>query len=300
MLEFKTLQLSDRAWVEPLLAAEGSRSAGYNFGTLYLWAPMWRQSVARLDDRLIIRYDQEAKTYFAFPVGSGPLKPAIEVIAAHAAEVGAPCLRLFGVTCLQKAALEAVYPGHFRFEHTPDSDDYLYATEKLATLSGKKLHAKRNHCNKFEQTYDWRFEPMTASHFPAVLELLQRWNDEKDENGGISLQAEWEAVCRAIDGFAELQLEGGVLFAENEPVAFTMGSPSYGSTMDVHFEKVRPDIPNAYAMINREFARMVQQKHPELRYLNREEDLGLEGLRKAKQSYHPVSMVEKFTAIQEG
>ncbi len=298
-MEFKTLQLSDRAWVEPILAAEGSRSAGYNFGTLYLWAPMWRQTIARFEDRLIIRYDLKEKTYFAFPAGSGPLKPAIEAMAAHAAEVGAPNLRLFSLTCLQKAALEAVFPACFRFVHTPESDDYLYAAEKLATLSGKKLHAKRNHCNKFEQTYDWRFEPMTPAHFPAVLELLRLWNDEKDTDGGISLQAEWEAVCRAIDGFAELKLEGGVLFADNEPVAFTMGSLGYGSTMDVHFEKVRPDMPNAYAMINREFAKMIHGKYPELRYFNREEDLGLEGLRKAKQSYYPVSMVEKFTATWE-
>ena len=298
MLALKPLELSDRSWVEPLLAAEASRSAGYTFGTLYLWAPMWRQVAARVLDRLVVRYQSDGTEYFAYPPGKGPLIPVIEAMRDHAEAFGVP-LKLIGVTNPQRAALEALLPGCFRFEEDRNGFDYLYSVEKLATLSGKKLHGKRNHCNRFEQDYDWHFEALEPRHFPAVLDLLQEWNKNAPES--VSTQAEWEAVCRAVDGYAQLEMEGGMLFVEDTPVAFTMASKGYRSTMDVHFEKAREDYPGSYAMINREFARMVHRKYPQLHYLNREEDMGIPGLRKAKESYHPACMVQKHTAFwQEG
>ncbi len=304
MLDFQTLEIQDKKWVEPILAAEASQSAGYDFATIYLWAPMWRQKAARVGDRLILRYQENDAYFFAYPVGSGPLEPAVQAMRESAAALGLP-LRMTGVTAPQREKLEQAFPGMFRYEAIPDSYDYIYEVERLATLSGKKLHGKRNHCNKFEQSFEnWSFRPMTPEDAPVVLALLQQWNekeaDDPEEAGeGMSLQAEWEAICRALDGFAELEMDGGLLFCEGEPVAFTMASKSYQNTMDVHFEKAKPEIPGAYSMINREFARMLREKYSDLQYLNREEDLGIEGLRKAKQSYQPAYQVEKFLAIEE-
>ncbi len=296
-LPFRELQLSDRRWIAPLLEQEDSPATLGCFGTLFLWGNAYGLSCARLGNRLLFRYPDEDEMAFAYPSGVGSLRPAIEWMRQFSQQHTLP-LTLYGITDTQKACLEQAYPDGFLFEENRDYADYLYEVDTLAYLSGKKLQSKRNHCNRFLKEHPcWCFEPLAEHHFDACLQLLAQW--ERSHAAGKAMQvqtAEKSAIRASLNAFAELQLCGGALFAEERLVAFTLGERTGGNSFDVHFEKADSAVHGAYQMINREFARFLRQTHPSLHTINREEDMGLAHLRKAKLSYRPTILLTKYTA----
>ena len=294
MIEFKTPQLSDREWAVPLMGAEGCIASHCNFANLYLWSRAFCQKIARLDDRLLIEFCKG----FAYPAGFGPLAPALDALKARAEERGIP-MTLIGVTLLQRERLEAEFPGRFTFEEDRDGWDYVYDINRLADLGGKKLHSKRNHIHRFDDRFpDWMFEPITRDNVAECLALENQWAAARhgDEEGADTLHEETVAVIEALYQMETLQMEGGLIRAEGNVIAFSLGSFTTPDCFDVHFEKAFGEIQGAYTVINREMARYVRANHPEVKWLNREDDLGLEGLRKAKLSYYPDILLEKFIA----
>lgn len=295
MLPFHPLSLADKHFIDEIAAAEDSRSADFVFGNMFLWDGKYRQSVCRHGDRLIVRADGEHLPIFPFPIGSGELAPTIEAMAAYAREQGYPFV-LRGVELHHKAELERLFPGRLVFVHDRDYDDYIYSAEKLASLSGKKLHGKRNHINRFEAAHsNWRFEPLTREMFPLCSGLLDSWSAEVSE-GEHLVSDERCAIELALDNFEALGLSGGALFVDDDLIAFTIGEVISSDTFNVHFEKARADIDGAYPMINREFVRYVLQLHPYICYVNREDDMGLENIRTSKLSYRPEMILEKYSA----
>ena len=295
MIPFKTVTLCDKPWVDELVFAENSPSADFNFGNIYIWDKRYRQLIARCGDRMLTKLRYEGRPAFVFPIGSGPLRPAIEALRAFAAERGCP-LVLRGVTPAHRLLLDAEYPGGFRYEAQEDTWDYLYLAEKLATYSGKALHGKKNHCNRFEAENDWQFRPLTYDLIPGCLDMLDVWSEENSERLDRSVVYEHDAIIRAFAAFEWLGLEGGVLFAGGKIVGFSLGEMCSADTFDVHFEKAQIDLNGAYPMVCRELTRLLMERHPQLQYINREDDMGLEPLRQSKQSYKPVAMVEKYVA----
>lgn len=303
MEPFRCPDPADRQWALPLLAAEGEMGCEYNFDNIYLWSRAYPQKLARLEDRLLVRIQGSLGTCYLYPAGSGPLGPALDALSQDAAAHGAP-LTLVCVTAAQRQALEGQFPGRFSWLEDRDGWDYLYDVNRLADLPGKKLHAKRNHIHRFDEQFpDWMFEPITPANIPECLDLERAWSARRErtepEAGEESLSEETIAVIEALYQMGPLALEGGLIRARGRPVAFSLGSLTTPECFDVHFEKADGDIQGAYAVINREMARMVRQRHPQVRWLNREDDLGLEGLRKAKLSYYPDLLLEKFTAREE-
>ena len=296
MIRIKPIELSDKPWFEKLCRAENSRSADYSFGTTYMWDVAYKQKIAQLGDRLIITPGYCGNPFFAFPVGSGELKGVIEEMHACASSKRIP-FRMRGVTMKHKAILEEMYPDKFKFIEDRAQHDYIYLAEKLATMAGKKLHAKRNHINRFVENNNWSFTPMTADLTPVCLELLDKWTEESGALPEKSLDFEHEAIERGLRNFDYLGLEGGVLWSENDPIAFTMGERISTDTFVVHFEKAFADIQGAYPMTTREFVRQIMAEHPDIVYINREDDMGKENLRKAKLSFYPEFLVEKHTAV---
>lgn len=293
------LTLADRAWLAPLLAAENSLSSDGCFGTFFLWGSAFGLTAARLGDRLLARYGGE-DALFAYPAGSGELLPAIRQLYALAAADGAP-LTLAGVNEDQKSRLEQAFPGCFAFTEKRDAADYIYDAEKMDTLSGKKLQSKRNHCNRFEQEYpDWHFEPLTREHFGDCLALLEQWEAGHEEDVDEMQLAEQAAVRSALENYEQLKLVGGMLFVGERPVAFTIGEFVGQNGVDVRFEKADVSVHGAYQMINRQFVRYLRESNPSLQWLNREEDMGHEGLRRAKESYYPARMLMKYDAVFVG
>ena len=300
---FKRPELSDRQWVNDLLSREGSRACEHNFASIYLWATAYPQKIARVGDRLLVEMLGGPGLSHLFPMGSGPLAPALDTAKADAADHGAP-LTLICLTAEQKTQLEEEFHGRFTFQEDRDGFDYLYTVDKLADLAGKKLHAKRNHINRFvENNPTWTYEEITPATLPECLEMDKEWYRRSLQREGDAeerdLGDEGIALRTAMEHYEELGLEGGLIRVYGEVVAFTIGDRLSADTYDVHFEKAYGELQGAYAMINREFARWVRARHPEIRYLNREDDMGVEGLRKAKQSYYPDLMVEKHTAVMK-
>ncbi|MGN0985117.1 MAG: DUF2156 domain-containing protein [Candidatus Enterenecus sp.] len=294
---FRSPELTDRQWAAPLLAAEGSMGCEYNYDNIYLWSRPYGQEIARLGDRLLTRIQGRLGVSYLFPAGTGDLAPAVEALAADAAAHGAP-LTLVCVTAEQRARLEELWPGRFQFEDDRDGWDYIYDVDRLADLAGKKLHAKRNHIHRFDEQFpDWLFEPIGPDNVAQCAAMERDWAaDRQEDPGEENLSEETVAVIEALYQTEALALEGGLIRAGGKVMAFSLGSFTTPECFDVHFEKAYGDVQGAYAVINREMARFIRGRHPQVRWFNREDDLGLEGLRKAKLSYYPDILVEKFTA----
>lgn len=295
MLSFQPVTLADRGWIHEILYSAGRPGCEYSFANLYFWTGNYG-GVCRVGDFLCQESHYGIKRSYFFPAGSGdPYKP-LEALRADAAEHSVPFI-LRGVTDDDKEVLEALYPGCFRFQQIRDAYDYVYPIEKLKTLAGKKLQAKRNHINRFAQTHpDWYTIKITAENLTDFAPLLSDWYDSHE---GDALSTERWALENAMAHFDELQMEGLMLHDGEKIVAFSMGNRITKEIYDVNFEKAYADIQGAYPMINREFSRMVAEKYPEVLFLNREDDMGLDGLRKAKMSYHPDLLV-KYKAYWEG
>ena len=302
MIDFRTPQPSDKAWVDALLAQADYRGCDYNFTNLFVWSRAYGQEIAQVNGFLVTHLCGRMGCSYMYPAGSGDLAAAIDILAREADERRQP-LRLVCLTTRQMEELDRLMPGRFAYEADRDGFDYLYDIDRLADLTGRKLHAKRNHINRFmDNNPSWVYEEITPQTLPECLEMDQEWYRRSMVREGAAeerdLGDEGIALRTAMDHYHALGLEGGLIRVYGEVVAFTMGDRLNSDTYDVHFEKAYGELQGAYAMINREFARWVRAKHPNVRYLNREDDMGVEGLRKAKESYYPDRMVEKYAATQ--
>ncbi len=297
MIDFKPIELHDKAWIDECVRAEDSRSADFNFANVYMWDETYKQLVADVEGCLAVKLEYRELPFFAFPIGSGDKKRAMELLHRYALEHGFPFC-VCGVTAEHKALMESTFPGRLRFEAGREWFDYVYLAEKLATLGGKKLHAKRNHINRFLEEHgdDWRYVRLTPELLPECMDMLADWTRVHLEAGGDpeGLEEERLALSRAFGHFDYLGLEGGALYVGDRMIAFTIGEKISSDTYNVHFEKADAAVQGAYPMINREFVRQILRLHPEIVYVNREDDAGVEGLRKAKLSYDPAFLVEKY------
>ena len=291
MLNFTKIAPEHREMYQSYLCSGPQRGCEYSFANLYLWG---RQSIAQAHGHAVLFSQFNRRTVYPFPVGCGDKKAVLEAIMADAKERGIPC-RITGLLEADWEMLDTLFPGKFRFHSDRDSFDYVYDINDLADLKGRKYQRKRNHCNRFRQEFpDYEVAPITEAMLPQVRALSEKWYAQKlEENPQGDYHMEKAALSRALDHYTQLGLEGLVLRIGEEAVAFTMGSFLCCDTMDVHFEKALSEAEGAYPVINFEFARYLRSKYPQLQYLNREDDMGLEGLRKAKLSYYPHHMVEK-------
>ena len=181
-----------------------------------------------------------------------------------------------------------------KIEEAPDLSDYIYNQEDLAGLPGSKYSKKRNHINQFRKKYpEFRLELISPENFKTVCTLEKTWFSESSES--LDLQQEAEIICAALKNYEEFALKagmkGGILFVGQEPAAFCLSSTLSPDVTDIHFEKCLSSFARdgGYAVINNEYAKTITTK-----YINREEDLGIEGLRKAKRSYYPEILLPKF------
>ena len=293
MLHFYKPTLEDRDWIQQLYGCSGFRGAEYTFANLYLWSSFFGE-IARYGNCLCQRLTFHGTLQYIYPAGCGDVKPVLDALREDAHRLGKP----FVVRSLTKetmARLEELYPGEFTYTEDRNAFDYLYEIETLSELAGKKYQAKRNHINRFVETYpNWFTTQVTEDNLHVCRELAEKWCETHESDG------DRRALELAFANFCAMEFEGIILYAEEGyPVAFSMGNRISTDTFDVNFEKAFADVQGAYPLVNREFARYIRQNHPDIRYLNREDDMGIEGLRKAKESYHPI-LLEKFLAKEIG
>ncbi|HZK55062.1 MAG TPA: phosphatidylglycerol lysyltransferase domain-containing protein [Desulfosporosinus sp.] len=295
MINFKKIELNDKQWMEPLLDIADLPGGHQNFTNLFAWSETYHYLVAQVKGYLVVKGLLNDLPYYFYPAGSGDIEIVFEAMQQDAASSGHEFV-LVGVSPEDMAVMNRVFPDRFEYEEMRDNYDYVYLVDKLVTLSGNKLHAKRNYINRFKKEHlDWKFEQISLENLANCWEMNQEWCKINAPNESVSAQ-ECCAVRRCFNNFVTLGLEGGLIRAEGKVIAFTMGERLNSNTYITHIEKAFSAIAGSYQMINREFAALIQKNYPEQIYVNREEDMGFEGLRKAKLSYHPEKMEEKYFA----
>lgn len=298
MTPFKQISIEDREVIYPHIFHGAEPICDISFANLFGWSLQYETSWAIGGTQtLVIRFRSPRRDH---PVYLCPFcrndeswMSAVRELMQISESEGYP-LVFMGVTDSCRERLDRTFPDQFFDIQDDDYIDYVYLRDKLARLNGKKLQPKRNHINRFEATHpDYRYCPITPAALPRIAAFADQWlaaSSDADE----SLVMENRVIHRFIDHYSALDMLGGYIEISDEIVAFTMGSPITAEFFDVHIEKARPDIDGAYTIINREFARHVPEQYT---YLNREEDLGLPGLRKAKESYGPDIRLVKHTSI---
>lgn len=290
MIEFGKPLLSDKPRVDEHLRKSDFRGCEYTFGNIFIWSAHYNTEIAFSEGFCFEKIGVGADTMFVYPYGEGSVESAVTLIREYAAQNGVPC-----VICANKTVAEGVikkFP-EAKAELYRDFCDYVYLADDLENLVGKKFHAKRNHLNRFYEN-EWSFEAMSPGNIPECLAMNELWREENvtdDSEDAKSKTIELETVKRSLELFEALEYIGGVLRVNGEVQAFTFGEPSAADTFVVHVEKALRKYQGAYAAINREFVKSLSGR---FKYIDREEDTGSENLRKAKMSYNPVFLEEKF------
>lgn len=294
IIEFHPITLADRDWMNEKLREEHPDACEYTFANNFIWAEVYHVQVGCAYGCGVIRSGAEGHFQYSFPFGNGDKRAMIEHLREICAVHGCS-LNIYPVNEEHRSKLIEWFPGEFEICPDRDSFDYVYSVEKLSTLRGKKLHGKRNHISRFMDDGDWHYERMTEETIAACRAMAREWIALRAEKWNDEMEQEMAVLEVAFSNFRELGLCGGVLYKGGRIVAFAIGEPLNEDTFVVHFEKAFPDLQGAYPMINQQFVLHEAQDHS---YVNREEDTGDQGLRKAKLSYYPDILLKKYKAVE--
>jgi hypothetical protein len=289
MLEFREITLADKPQIDKALAASDFRGCDYSFSNNLAWRRGADSKIAFFDGFYICA---ATKPVFSAvnPAGNGDRKAVIDELRRHANSLGSP-LRLSGVTAEQLPFFEEHYKGAYTTEANPDYFDYIYNASDFADFPGKRFHSKRNHLSRFRKTYDYSYKTLTADDFEECIAFAVKQFEDKNHYDNDSAVAEQFAINTFFQNYDYLGLRGGVIRVDGSVIAFTVGERLNSDTLDVHLEKADTEFHGAYTAIANAFAKDAVADG--FLYLNREEDLGIEGLRKSKQSYNPAFLIEK-------
>lgn len=295
MLDFKKPVIEDKKWVDNCLKYVNSLNCEYTFGNLLVWSTSYSTQICRYKDFLMCRWGKNNNYMYSVPIGTGDFKDAVEQIIADAESFGLTPT-IYGVTENYKKLIDKYFLNQFTYSSDDGYNDYIYSVEKMAELKGKKYHGKRNHITNFKKNNpDWSFEILNKDNISECITLHTEWIKDHEDDEDYSF--EFEAVLTAFENYEKLGFVGGLIRVDGKVIAYTMGERHSERLFVTHFEKAPADIQGAYPIINQEFTKNCLMDYE---YVNREEDLGLEGLRKAKQSYNPEILLEKHVATYNG
>lgn len=297
-MNFGKIQIEDKPLFDRLLSMSPYVDCEYLFSTLFMWQDALGYETAIEDECIYIRHFFQDRLQYHVPI-CAPERVPEQVRRLMDAEPQK--LELF---CVTQEHLEQLGPEVrklFTREENRNFADYLYQGDALRSLSGRKYHQKRNHVSKFQSTYDWSFRIFNEAgrELMSCMDVLEQWDLHKMENASwqekILVGNERSALNRCIKHFNRMGLIGGVLYIDGQPKGFTVGELVTRGGIKVgvvHYEKCDGNYAGIYQAINQLFA---QEALKEADYINREDDMGVEGLRKSKLTYHPVRLVEKYT-----
>jgi uncharacterized protein len=288
---FKPLVLEDRDVIRNLLWAYQPITSELTFTNLFMWQSHYGYQWSLDRDRLlVVSVAADNQAWALPPVGPSPRADLCRQILEWLRDergVADPAIERADPGL---AAELAGQPG-FVVEPVRDHFDYVYSTDDLVELTGGKYHAQRNHINSFTRSYRYRYEPLREEYLSACLYLCARWCQVKKCDEDMSLIGEWEAIGAVLANYQALGLQGGVILIDDRVQAFSCGELLNQDTAVIHLEKADPELRSLYAVINQQFTREAWAGVP---FINREQDLGEPGLRRAKLSYHPYRLVEKY------
>lgn len=292
MIEFHSVSLADREWIVERLKHRKDASCEYCFGNIYSYSKKMGIFVADCENCLVVKCVIGNHISYAYPVGDGNVINALKEIEADARKSGKKCY-VYAMTKDDASVFENTFSEKYKAEQNRDAFDYVYKSEDLITLSGKKFQPKRNHISYFKRNFNWNYEHITKDNMTDCLEMSRKWLQQSNSEYKEDLEEELKIIRCVFENYDELGYVGGLIRVDGEVVAYTMGEELSKDMFCVHFEKAFSDIRGAYPIINQQF---VQNELSLYTYINREDDVGAENLRKAKLSYNPVFLVEKYEA----
>lgn len=288
MLYFKKIELTDIDVYNSFLKDNHEFSCENSFVNLLVWQCSYNNMMAVCDNQLIIKSGKGDNESFRLPFGDD-FALGMKLITEYCGEKKpqfwvqeGPRLDYF----------KQSFNGDYTLTENRDAFDYIYKRTDLAELSGKKYHSKRNHISAFSKKYNWEYRTVSKENLADIKECCEQWYIENSERLDNFMLCEKNGVNTILENMEKLKVKGGAIYVEGKAVAFTLGSPINQDVFDIHIEKALPEYATAYTLINREFAKNELENY---KYINREDDLGLEGLRKAKLSYKPEILLKKYS-----
>jgi uncharacterized protein len=293
MLDFKPLNIEDKAIFNRYFREDPPEISELTFTNLFMWQSLYHPVWTELDNNLLIIMNPDNSSPYSFqPVGTGDKQKAMETLLTYLEDkTDSPKISRAGEVFVNNV-------DKTRFTCTPDpnNSDYVYQSQDLINLSGRKYHRKKNHLNQFIKSYQCEYRELDADLVECFINMQEKWCMMRECMENPNLLSEDYAVRRALTNFKELDYRGGAVLVNGRMEAFSLGELLNPDTAVIHIEKANPDIPGLYAAINQMFA---SSAWSETDFINREQDLGIDGLRKAKESYYPHHMINKYTIMRK-
>lgn len=291
-LYFRPIDLSMKPMVDSYILPHGLWGSEYTFTNLFIWGQNGQIKLAESDSTLFILLNDGEKGEFMFaPLTVGDYGSAVERGARYLEARGhKACFHAISGSLEERFRTSC---GDFTLLPDRDDSDYLYLSDDLINLRGKKFHAKRNHVNRFITENSYEYIELSSDMLGECLDVYDEWLGEKLDADASAL-AERQAIAAAVSNMERLGVKGCGIRLGGRLAAFSLGERINDELAVIHIEKA-DDVDGLFAFVNQQFA---QHSWSGVKYINREEDMGIEGLRKAKLSYHPVRMIDKFIAVR--
>lgn len=296
-LPFHPLTLDDKETVQKFVFHTECRNCDLNFMNLVSWRFLYETELAVVDNWLLFRFKADGHLAYLPPIGEGDFASIVKMLL-HDAKLQGHAFLMLGICENKLAELHKAIPNFFQATANRNYADYIYKREDLASLTGKRFQSKRNFVNRFIKCYPtYEVLPLTRELIPQCITLDEEWETHKKteaDAGRYTYEAERKSLLNVFKHWEALNGQGIAIRVNDHIIAFTYGAPINYDTFDVCAEKADTNYEGAFAIINKEFACRIPQQYV---FINREEDLGIEGLRRAKISYHPEIILNKYTVI---
>lgn len=284
---YKELTLNDRDKYLDVYNHEDYPHSQHCFTTIYIWRRLLKTTFDIIDGNFCtVNRRRNGSAFFSFPTGSGDTNASLDkLFSDFGTDSSLMCVTADMIKKINADEKFDITEARYNF-------DYVYETQKLISLSGKKLHAKKNHLNKFLSAYpNYSFEPVCKSNLADCMLLTDMWFDRKYEVKNDYAKAEYDSIRDLLSNMDTLECKGLILYVNGTPAAYSVGEYLSPETAVIHIEKADTAFDGSYAMINNLMAKHV---FSDTQFINREEDMDIESLRKAKLSYRPHHFVEVF------
>lgn len=304
--KLETVQIEDKHLFDDFIGKDQSvyapiNASEYNFTNIFMWRKHYGFRYVVDGNFLVVMAFPEDNVPFAlFPVGNGSEEELDEVIDR---------IKDFFIQRDCKAVIRRVPEDSVKYfvhrqerqqnfnavlEEDRNNSDYIYLASDMRNLKGKKYDGKRNHINKFKRLYSHEYMPLEYKYIEDCIRVEEEWCNARSCSKENGLLQEKEAILEALRNYEQLGYQGGIVKVNDRVEAFTLGESLNSNTAVIHIEKANANIEGLYTYINHKFC---GDRWGDAEYINREQDLGVEGIRKAKLSYHPVKIVEKYSVI---
>jgi len=288
--QFKDLTLEDKSLFDQLFAQFHPAISEFTFTNLFIWRQCYQTQISRLSNFLCLLSNRGENSFFYPPIGEGDVIKCYQTLLQYLVSKA-----MFGkIARVPEAVVTQIdwKSEEMKAELDRGQCDYVYLVQDLIELKGRKYHRKRNHIKQFQEKYSYQYLPLSLEWIPQCLQLEAAWCDLRHCEASPGLLNESSAIKEAFTHFEELGVKGGAILINGKVEAFTLGELLSPETVVIHIEKANPAYEGLYPTIHQAF---LEHQWPEYTYVNREQDLGEEGLRKAKESYFPHHMVNKYT-----